>query len=214
MGFDKHFIEIVQGFTCDGTTRVHINMAFTDDIRVERGIEPCHEFVHQLYVDDTGIYLAASRENFTKLQQILEKYEKATGAQINMSKTLIMPMGGSDTPDWVYQGVTPEGKPKKAMIAWRRVIRAKSLGGVGISSFVERANALQMRHVCAILEDKQTDWIRIARRIIQIKHRIGPQSTERSQWDVSDPLILSSAWRIPEVPTLDRLLCIWFKIKI
>ncbi|KAL3687476.1 hypothetical protein R1sor_013785 [Riccia sorocarpa] len=53
----------------------------------------------------------------------------------------------------------------------------------------------------------------MARRILQIKLRIGPQIQERIHWDVSDALLLLPAWRIPEVPTLDRLLIIWFKLK-
>ncbi|KAL3676398.1 hypothetical protein R1sor_026346 [Riccia sorocarpa] len=224
-------------------------------------IELGRELVHQLYADDTGICLAAPRENFEKLQEILARYELASGAQVNMSKSLIMPMGGAAVPDWVYHvgcevvdgersfkylgirleipahlmltlgcgrkeakrlealcqdfvwRVSPEGKPKKALIAWSRVTRSKQLGGLGLFPFTERVEALQMRHLCAILEDQPADWVKMARRILHIKLRIGPQIQERIHWDVSDALLLLPAWRIPEVPTLDRLLIIWFKIK-
>ncbi|KAL3690974.1 hypothetical protein R1sor_004625 [Riccia sorocarpa] len=267
-------------------------------------IEPGHSLVHQLYADDTGVCLAADRSNFSKLQEILSLYEKASGAHVNLQKSLIMPFGCDTVPDWVrmvrceviegeqsfkYLGirlgvalpagidvtdvirrmknqlcrwenvylpwasrlilikhvlslismhimltircqkadskrleslcrdfvwcVTDEGRPKKAIVAWRRLAQEKLRGGVGIRPFADRAQALQMRHACSILEGKDVEWVRIARRIMLTKLHIGPQKRERSGWDCSDAMLLLSAWRMPDIPTLDKILKTWFCAK-
>ncbi|KAL3682470.1 hypothetical protein R1sor_000492 [Riccia sorocarpa] len=111
--------------------------------------------------------------------------------------------------DFVW-GVTDEGRPKKAIVAWRRLAQEKARGGVGIRLFAERAQALQMRHACSILEGKDVEWVRIARRIMLTKLRIGPQKRERSGWDCSDAMLLLPAWRMPDIPTLDKILKTWF----
>ncbi|KAL3695509.1 hypothetical protein R1sor_009585 [Riccia sorocarpa] len=62
-------------------------------------------------------------------------------------------------------------------------------------------------------EDKHVEWVKIARRVLRFKLRYGPQKKERAEWDCEDALLLLTAWRIPEMPTLDRLLQTWFKVR-
>ncbi|KAL3699430.1 hypothetical protein R1sor_017452 [Riccia sorocarpa] len=56
-------------------------------------------------------------------------------------------------------GVSDQGKPKKALISWKRLTRPKSMGGLGILSFESRSNALQMRHAVDILNGEEIEWV-------------------------------------------------------
>ncbi|KAL3675999.1 hypothetical protein R1sor_025947 [Riccia sorocarpa] len=339
-GFHPIFIDLVKGFTCGGTAKVHINEGFSQEIKVERGvrhgcplapllfalcsqhfmelikaaaaegsicgldIEPGKHLLHQLFADDTGVCIAAKEEHFTTLLQILRKFEVASGAKVNLTKSLVMPLGNTDVPDWVrivgcevaeegrsfkYLGVTagveitdsqcievaiqkvrrrimqwenfylpwtarvvlikhvlslipsyimlaigclrkeaikleriirdflwgvrPDGKQKKALVAWARLIRPKGQGGLGILSFESRACSLQMKHVTAIIDGKDVEWANMIRRMLRIKMHIGAFKMERRQWSVGDTLLLIPALRFSEAPTLDRFLSVWFKMR-
>ncbi|KAL3675783.1 hypothetical protein R1sor_025731 [Riccia sorocarpa] len=76
-GFNQHFLQLVQGFTCGGQTRVHVTGGFTPDIQI------------------------ACRENFAELLSILVRYELVSRAKVNLSQSLIMPFGCSEAPAWV-----------------------------------------------------------------------------------------------------------------
>ncbi|KAL3686194.1 hypothetical protein R1sor_004216 [Riccia sorocarpa] len=272
VGFDHDFISLVQGFTCDGTAKVHVNGGFSREIRVECGvrqgcplapllfalcsqpfmcllreaeragrikgleIEPGFTLLHQLFADDTGVCLGEKQEYFEELLRILGKYEQASGAKINIQKSMVMPLGGGTVPDWVRQigceiaeggrifkylgiptgvqltgsegiaealrrmnkrilqwenfylpwaarlvlikhvltqipsyillavgcskkdanllerccrqflwGINDQGKLKKSLIAWKRLVRPKAQGGLGLLTFEDKAWALQMR---------------------------------------------------------------------
>ncbi|KAL3689876.1 hypothetical protein R1sor_016185 [Riccia sorocarpa] len=137
-GFNSQCIQLIQGFTCGGTARVHINGGFTPEIQVARDvrqgcplaplmfalctqpfmcllrqaqqsgriqgleIEPGHTLLHQLFVDDTGVCIQNQKDNFNELLRILAKYERVSGTKINICKSLVMPLGGQDVPNWVH----------------------------------------------------------------------------------------------------------------
>ncbi|KAL3701503.1 hypothetical protein R1sor_019525 [Riccia sorocarpa] len=136
-GFDQEFISLVQGITREGLAQVHVNAAFTKEIKVSRGVrQGCplapllyalytHAFMsllckanrenrigglfiqpgaalgHQLFADDTGICIKTREEDFEELKKVLMQYELASGAKINLAKSLIMPLGAVATPQWV-----------------------------------------------------------------------------------------------------------------
>ncbi|KAL3697803.1 hypothetical protein R1sor_011879 [Riccia sorocarpa] len=110
-------------------------------------------------------------------------------------------------------GVTEEGKPKKPLIAWKRLTRAKLQGGVGLLSFNCRALALQMRHLTGILEGSTAEWAMIVRRMLRVKMLTGTQVGEKSKWEGEDVLFLLDTLRIQEAPTVDKLLRVWFTFK-
>ncbi|KAL3675262.1 hypothetical protein R1sor_025210 [Riccia sorocarpa] len=112
-----------------------------------------------------------------------------------------------------FWGVTETGKFRKPLIAWKRLIRPKYQGGLGFLGFEERAQALQMRYVSAILDGKETEWVWVAKRILQIKLLIGPSKLERKHWDIGTALLLLNSWKVSETPTLDRICQSWFKQK-
>ncbi|KAL3686468.1 hypothetical protein R1sor_009042 [Riccia sorocarpa] len=103
-------------------------------------------------------------------------------------------------------GSSTEGKPKKALIAWRKIAREKRRGALGITAFEDKAKALQMRHVCSLLKGKPVEWVRIARRLIRFKLRNGPQKQERAMWECEDAMLLLNSWRCEELPSIDMML--------
>ncbi|KAL3687528.1 hypothetical protein R1sor_013837 [Riccia sorocarpa] len=86
-------------------------------------------------------------------------------------------------------------------------------GGIGILSFAKRAGALQMRYLTAILDGKVPEWAVMVKRMIRIKLITGPNKVERKQWEGESALLMLKAFHIPEAPTVDRLLKVWFRFK-
>lgn len=52
-------------------------------------IGPGDQFTHQLFVDDIGLFLAATKCNFQVARGIIAKYEAISGASLNLSKFII-----------------------------------------------------------------------------------------------------------------------------
>ncbi|KAL3691489.1 hypothetical protein R1sor_005140 [Riccia sorocarpa] len=48
--------------------------------------------LHQLYADDTGINMTMEESQFSRLQQVIQTFEQISGARLNLSKSLIMPL--------------------------------------------------------------------------------------------------------------------------
>ncbi|KAL3679627.1 hypothetical protein R1sor_022583 [Riccia sorocarpa] len=112
-----------------------------------------------------------------------------------------------------FWGITSEGKVRKPLIAWKRLIRPEQQGGLGLLSFESRAATLQMRYISDLLDGKELEWMWIAERMLRIKLITGPSKLERLHWDAGTALLLLKMWRIPEAPTLDRLCKSWFQLK-
>lgn len=53
---------------------------------------------HRLFADDLSIFIPMDEKNFANLQHILKLYEMAAGAKMNLSKTIIIPLGMSTIP--------------------------------------------------------------------------------------------------------------------
>ncbi|KAL3692001.1 hypothetical protein R1sor_005652 [Riccia sorocarpa] len=59
--------------------------------------------LHQIYADDTGVNLTMDEAQFDRLKHIIQVYESISGAKLNVSKSLIMPIGPSIPPDWTNE---------------------------------------------------------------------------------------------------------------
>jgi hypothetical protein len=56
--------------------------------------------LHQLFADDMGLFLMTSQANFRKVKEIIDLYERISGAQLNLGKSLILPLRACPTPAW------------------------------------------------------------------------------------------------------------------
>ncbi|KAL3679123.1 hypothetical protein R1sor_022079 [Riccia sorocarpa] len=54
-----------------------------------------------LFADDTDLLLHADEENWQKATEIIHKFEVMSGARLNVSKSLVIPIGFKEPPDWL-----------------------------------------------------------------------------------------------------------------
>ncbi|KAL3681018.1 hypothetical protein R1sor_023974 [Riccia sorocarpa] len=58
--------------------------------------------LHRLFADDSGVSIAATEENFQSMKGIIEGFERISGASLNMSKSVILPMALERLPPWIH----------------------------------------------------------------------------------------------------------------
>ncbi|KAL3682038.1 hypothetical protein R1sor_000060 [Riccia sorocarpa] len=59
--------------------------------------------LYNLYADDSGVLIRASPENLRVLQETVGKYERISGARLNLDKSIIIPIAMTDDPNWLGQ---------------------------------------------------------------------------------------------------------------
>ncbi|KAL3675120.1 hypothetical protein R1sor_025068 [Riccia sorocarpa] len=57
--------------------------------------------LHKLFADDSGITIAANEQNFINLRATIERFERISGAQLNVSKSVILPMAMTRNVRWL-----------------------------------------------------------------------------------------------------------------
>ncbi|KAL3679988.1 hypothetical protein R1sor_022944 [Riccia sorocarpa] len=57
--------------------------------------------LHELFADDTGICITAEERQFEKLKEIIEELESASGACLNLQKSIVMQLKPRPVPDWM-----------------------------------------------------------------------------------------------------------------
>jgi hypothetical protein len=56
---------------------------------------------YRFFANDLGIFIPATEQAFQAVQSLLSQYELATGAKLNMHKSVVIPMALLDTPLWL-----------------------------------------------------------------------------------------------------------------
>ncbi|KAL3695038.1 hypothetical protein R1sor_008689 [Riccia sorocarpa] len=57
--------------------------------------------LHRLFADDSGVTIWATESNFNNLTKIIEKFESFSGAQLNLAKSVVIPMALERLPPWL-----------------------------------------------------------------------------------------------------------------
>lgn len=57
---------------------------------------------HRLFAKDIGIFIPMDEDSYKKLQDILQLYEAASGAKMNLRKTVIIPLSMEVIPQWIH----------------------------------------------------------------------------------------------------------------
>jgi hypothetical protein len=87
-------------------------------------------------------------------------------------------------------GYTEDGQSKVPLMAWHKLTRPKSEGGLGLLNFSKQAQALKLRHISKILEGHQSEWTWMVRDDICTGLRRGPLKQETKHWLVEEFLLL------------------------
>ncbi|KAL3684504.1 hypothetical protein R1sor_002526 [Riccia sorocarpa] len=137
MGMEEDTISRIKGLVVGGTSEVHVNGSFTEEIAIERGVrQGCplapllfamttqplmralreeerlgnikglnigdsHSLLHQLFADDTCICITAEEGQFERLKTVIKEFENASGACLNLQKSIVMQLKPRDQPDWM-----------------------------------------------------------------------------------------------------------------
>ncbi|KAL3683137.1 hypothetical protein R1sor_001159 [Riccia sorocarpa] len=84
--------------------------------------------LHELFADDTSFFIRARASDFQKARSTIEKFKQASGALLNVQKSMIMALGLNSKGiarvnrairNFLW-GFSAEGKPKVALIAYAR----------------------------------------------------------------------------------------------
>ncbi|KAL3700078.1 hypothetical protein R1sor_018100 [Riccia sorocarpa] len=57
--------------------------------------------LHRLFAEDSGVTIKASEDNFKNLTKVIEKFERVSGAQLNLAKSVVIPMALERLPSWL-----------------------------------------------------------------------------------------------------------------
>ncbi|KAL3693122.1 hypothetical protein R1sor_006773 [Riccia sorocarpa] len=66
-------------------------------VHVPRG----RPLLRRLFADDSRVAIAADDTNFRNLCKVIDKFERASGAQLNLAKSVIIPMAITRIPSWL-----------------------------------------------------------------------------------------------------------------
>ncbi|KAL3687960.1 hypothetical protein R1sor_014269 [Riccia sorocarpa] len=64
-------------------------------------IKPDLQLVHRLFANDIGFCLQMKEENFREVRKKIAQFELASGALLNVQKSVISPMRDEDPPSWL-----------------------------------------------------------------------------------------------------------------
>ncbi|KAL3691868.1 hypothetical protein R1sor_005519 [Riccia sorocarpa] len=59
------------------------------------------QLMFSLFADDTGLCLKATEGNFLAAKELIDRFELISGAQLNVAKSLIIPIGMETVPRWM-----------------------------------------------------------------------------------------------------------------
>ncbi|KAL3683682.1 hypothetical protein R1sor_001704 [Riccia sorocarpa] len=63
----------------------------------------CHSLLHQLFADDTSIGITAEEHQFENLKEVIKEFESASGACLNLQKSIVMQLKPRQPPTWMSQ---------------------------------------------------------------------------------------------------------------
>ncbi|KAL3681393.1 hypothetical protein R1sor_024349 [Riccia sorocarpa] len=106
MGFSLEFIDLVKCLVADGTAKPLMRMLREKErkgelqgVNIPRG----KTLLHRLFADDSGVSIAASEVNFLSMKTTIECFERISGASLNLSKSVILPMAMERLPTWIHE---------------------------------------------------------------------------------------------------------------
>ncbi|KAL3699040.1 hypothetical protein R1sor_017062 [Riccia sorocarpa] len=234
MKFGSHFITLVKGLWNQG-------IATGEDLLDGIKMPGSRQALYNLFADDTELSIKASSGNYRTVMEILQQYEAASGAKLNVRKSIMIPVALVEIPLWMsrsgssilmtldlslkgYQalenlkrtfiwGTREDGHAKQSSIAWGVMQGAKLQGGAQIMSLASHSAAVKIRQITKIVEGKDIAWVHIARALLKRDLESGRHRSEMRLWTIEEALLLGPWAKIRESNTLRHLLMPWFKVR-
>ncbi|KAL3699367.1 hypothetical protein R1sor_017389 [Riccia sorocarpa] len=154
--------------------------------------------LHRLFADDSGITLKATERNFSNLRSTIARFERISGASLNVNKSVILPMAMSRLPRWLHDTGC------KILVGGDEV---KYLGIKAGAEVTEEAHArdlaerlkkqaLKLGQMARILEGERNDWTQMLRYFLSSAMSRQTSRREYRTWTVEEGLLL-----LPSIPT-------------
>ncbi|KAL2620516.1 hypothetical protein R1flu_000721 [Riccia fluitans] len=122
---------------------------------------------HEIFADNTSIFISAEARDFLQVKSIIHKFELASGAELNVQKSLVLALGRNEVPAWVRMTgceVADRRKRFKFLGVWSgRAITSKEVTD-GVLSSKERklkmwanryltwkSRLILIHHICAAI---------------------------------------------------------------
>ncbi|KAL3675669.1 hypothetical protein R1sor_025617 [Riccia sorocarpa] len=177
--------------------------------------------LYNLFADDTGLSIRATEDNYLRVTELLQHYEAASGAKLNVRKSVMIPVSMAEIPLWMTATgcrIAREGELVLHLgfpggINIQECQGDKQSGGMQILSLADHANAVKIRQVASILEGDQTAWTHLARAFLLRSLSTGRRRAEMRRWTAEEALLLGPRLVMKESPTLQHLLKPWYKIR-
>jgi hypothetical protein len=78
-----------------------LDKALNQDNKLGIKIDDELTICHRLFADDVGIFIQAKPNAFQELREHLAIYKKASGARLNLQKSIMVPIACTGVPDWL-----------------------------------------------------------------------------------------------------------------
>jgi hypothetical protein len=82
---------------------VRLDNALDSDSNLGIQVTENLKIYHRLFADDVGVFIPANQNAFNELQSHINLYEKASGAKLNLKKSIIVPIAMQRIQDWLNE---------------------------------------------------------------------------------------------------------------
>ncbi|KAL3698699.1 hypothetical protein R1sor_012775 [Riccia sorocarpa] len=147
-------------------------------------------FLHQFFADDSGKNITASQAVFRKVQWVVHRFESISGALLNLSKSMIVPLAMQEVPTCIAKVV-------------------KDQGGLEIIPFRLQSRTLKMRHISRILSGKDVEWAAAVKFFLKENISRGTSYRKRRYWSAAEAMLLHPFMRTHYSKTTDMLMDSW-----
>ncbi|KAL3691975.1 hypothetical protein R1sor_005626 [Riccia sorocarpa] len=158
-----------------------------------------------LFADDIGLLLRAEEDNWRKATEVVKRFEKISGAKLNVSKSLVISIGFSEPPSWLIAS------------GCKLALLGEVYTYLGCPIGVELTEEQSLQFLLDKLIRKLHYWanrlLSWESRVVLTKHWKVANTNSRWKelgWHPSESLLLGNAMRLADTPTLNRMLEGWW----
>ncbi|KAL3699252.1 hypothetical protein R1sor_017274 [Riccia sorocarpa] len=102
--------------------------------------------LHRLFADDSGITLNATERNFSNLRTTIARFERISGASLNVNKSIILPMDMLRLPSWLHN------------TGCKILVGRDEVTYLGIKAGAEATEATHARDLAERLKKRLSHW--------------------------------------------------------